>query len=117
VDDDPVLRYSLTRFLAQAGYVTEEASDGHEAIERYRAAPADLVLTDIYMPGADGVEALIRLTAEFPDVRIIAMSGGGHRSQEDVLDTAARLGARETLKKPVDPQQLLRVVAQTLRSG
>jgi CheY-like chemotaxis protein len=117
VDDDPAVRHMIARLLDRAGYVTDEASNGLEAIERYRAAPADLVLTDMYMPGTDGIEGMIRLTAEFPGVRIVAMSGGGHLSQEDVLAAAARLGARSTLEKPVDSRLLLRVVAEVLRSG
>ena len=114
VDDDDLVRRAVVRVLASAGYVTEEAANGREGIERYRAAPADLVLSDVYMPGTDGVEAMIRLRAEFPDIRIIAMSGGGHRVASDVLAMATRLGAQATLEKPVGGNVLLQAIQDVL---
>ena len=114
VDDDAPLRHSLVKALTRAGYVALEATNGQEMIEQFRAAPADLVLTDIYMPGTDGVEALIRLRAEFPDVRVVAMSGGGHLDKEGVLDIAARLGAQGTLEKPVGTKELLGMIEKVL---
>lgn len=61
---------------------------------------ADLIITDVYMAGTYGIEALIRLRHEFPDARIIVMSGGGHRTTDDILAVARRLGAQRTLAKP-----------------
>ena len=112
VDDDEAFRGSVARVLTEAGYEADQAANGRELIEGYRAAPADLVLLDLYMPGTDGVEAMIRLRAEFPDIRIIAISGGGYRVAQDVLAIAARLGALATLEKPVGRKVLL----QTIRS-
>jgi CheY-like chemotaxis protein len=117
VDDDAPLRQAIVTALARAGYLTVEAANGQEAIERYRAAPADLVLTDIYMPGTDGVEAMIRLRTEFPDLLVVAMSGGGHMAKEGVLDLAARLGARGTLEKPVGTEALLEMIRKVLGPG
>jgi CheY-like chemotaxis protein len=103
------------RVLTQAGYVVEEATDGRKAIEKYRARPADVVLTDVYMPGGDGVEAMIRLRSEYPDVRIIAMSGGSlHADADSVFDIAVRLGAQGTLDKPVNAKTLLRILTEVL---
>jgi two-component system, chemotaxis family, chemotaxis protein CheY len=114
VDDDDAFRHGIVRVLTGAGYVVEEATDGKKAIEKYRAEPADVVLTDVYMPGGDGVEAMIRLRSEYPDVRIIAMSGGGHASVDSVFDIAVRLGARGTLEKPVNAKTLLRILTEVL---
>ena len=114
VDDDDAFRSALARTLTRAGYVIVEAVNGREALERYRAAPFDLVLSDIYMPGADGVEAMIRLQAEFPDARIIVMSGGGHMASESVLDLATRLGARAALGKPLATGALLQTIEDVL---
>ncbi|MFI5280039.1 MAG: response regulator [Gemmatimonadales bacterium] len=114
VDDDTPLRHAIVKTLTRAGYLTVEAASGQEAIECYRVAPADLVLTDIYMPGTDGVEAIIRLRAEFPDLRVVAMSGGGHMAKEGVLDLATRLGARGTLEKPVGTEALLEMIRTAL---
>jgi CheY-like chemotaxis protein len=114
VDDDDRLRHAISTALSRAGYLTTEASGGEEAIERYRAVHADLMLTDIYMPGTDGMEAMIRLRAEFPDLPVVAMSGGGYMAKESVLDLAARLGARGTLEKPVGRTALLGMIRTVL---
>lgn len=114
VDDDPTVRQIIAKVLTRAGHEAEEVGDGSEAIAAFRERPADLILMDIYMPGADGIEAIIRLQQEFPDVRIIAMSGGGHRDKHDVLEMAARLGAKRTLPKPVGREELLAAVADVL---
>lgn len=114
VDDDDSFRHGIVRVLTGAGYVVQEATNGRDAITLYRAQPADVVLTDVYMPGGDGVEAMIRLRAEYPDVRIVAMSGGGHASADSVFDIAVRLGARGTLDKPVNAKTLLRILIEVL---
>ena len=117
VDDDEGFRRIAGRMLAAGGHQVEEAADGKEAIEAYRARPADLVLSDLYMPDLDGVEAIIRLRHEFPEVRIIAVSGGGHLNTEDVLKVASSVGAHATLSKPVDKKTLLGAVEQVLSAA
>jgi CheY-like chemotaxis protein len=115
VDDDEDLRRVAARMLTAAGHEVAEVADGSQAIDAYRAHPSDLVLSDIYMPGVDGVEAIIRLREEFPDIRIVAISGGGYRDQDEVLDMAARLGARATLTKPLERRTLLKTVERVLK--
>jgi CheY-like chemotaxis protein len=117
VDDDEDFRRVLARMLTGAGHEVAEVGDGSHAIEAYRAQPSDLVLSDIYMPGVDGVEAIIRLRVEFPDIRIVAVSGGGYRDKEEVLDVAARLGARATLTKPLERRLLLKTVERVLKAS
>lgn len=114
VDDDAEFRSVVRRILERGGHEVTEAGDGGAALDRYRDQAPDVIITDVYMPGVDGIETIIRLQHEFPDARIIATSGGGYRDQEDVLDTAAKLGARKTLPKPVDRHTLLNAVAQVL---
>ncbi|MBI2403181.1 MAG: response regulator [Gemmatimonadetes bacterium] len=114
VDDEPDFRRIVSRMLTGAGYDVEEAADGRQAIEAYRARRSDVVLADLYMPDIDGVEAIIRLRHEFPDVRIIAVSGGGHLGKEDVLKIAAGVGAQATLAKPLEKKTLLATVEQVL---
>jgi CheY-like chemotaxis protein len=117
VDDDDDLRRVLARMLVAAGHEVVEVAGGGQAIEAYRTQPCDLVLSDIYMPGVDGVEAIIRLRAEFPDIRIVAVSGGGYRDKDEVLDIAARLGARATLTKPLERRTLLKTVERVLKQA
>ena len=82
--------------------------------ERQRARPADIVITDIYMPDKDGLEALMELRRDFPEVKVIAISGGV--SKQNILQVASALGACRTLVKPFEPAELLQVVEQLAAS-
>ncbi len=76
---------------------------------------ADLVITDILMPDQDGLEGIMTLRREFPDSRVIAMTGGSEMiGVGKVLDIATMLGARRTLQKPFDLKVLLDTVASEL---
>jgi len=116
VDDDADIRGLLGRFLRGAGYEVREATNGMEATAAYRLHAADLVITDMYMPSADGIDVIVRLRSEFPDVRIVAMSGGGYLDKGHVLAFAERAGALRTLPKPFDRQSLLNAVTDALGS-
>jgi len=111
VDDTEDLRKTVRRVLEAAGYEVDEARDGRSALERFRAEPADVVITDIYMDGMDGIQLTRALAREFGNVPVIAMSGGGVVQEAPVtLEVASRLGARVTLPKPFSSDQLLAAV-------
>jgi len=110
VDDAAPIRRVVRRALEAAGYEVDDASDGGEALERFRAHPADVVLTDIYMEGVDGIEFTRTLTKEFAGVPVIVMSGGAIQSAAEALEIAGRLGASATLAKPFTADQLLAAV-------
>ena len=114
VDDDDDVRAALRKTLLTAGFEVEEAADGAAAIGLHQANPADVLIVDIYMPGMDGIEAMVRLMVEHPGVKIVAISGGGFRDQEDVLKTAARLGAVRTIRKPFTPAEVVTAVREAL---
>jgi CheY-like chemotaxis protein len=116
-DDDAGFRHVIRRMLEGAGYEVEEAENGDAAMVAYRARPADLILMDVYMPGADGVEAMVRLRQEFPNLRVVAVSGGGFLDREHVLDLAQRLGADRTLTKPVNKKILLTALNEVLTNS
>lgn len=112
VDDQPELRQLIRDALEGAGYAVDEACDGKEGLERYRAKAAAVVLMDILMPDQDGLEGIMRLRHEFPDARIVAMTGGSDGiGALDFLEVAKMLGARRTLHKPFEIQALLDAVA------
>jgi CheY-like chemotaxis protein len=116
VDDNDDVLISMNALLEGAGYEAETASDARRAIEIHRARPADVVITDIFMPEQDGLETIVRFRAEWPGVKIVAMSGGGDVAKQDYLEVAGHAGADAMLRKPFDPQELLNMV-QRLASG
>jgi len=91
-----------------------EAADGIEGLEIYRQEPTDLVITDLIMPEKEGIETIIELKRDFPEVKIIAMSGGGRIEPESYLNIAQKLGALQTLTKPFDRKELLEAVHNLL---
>jgi len=107
VDDDPGLRNFLRMLLEVEGYAVRTARNGLEALESQRQQPAAIVLTDLFMPEVEGMETIVRLRAEFPQAKIMVMSGGGAYQGADYLALARELGAVKTLKKPFPPQDLI----------
>ncbi len=114
IDDEQSVRSRLNRALSQAGYEVREACNGREGLDQYRESPTDLVITDILMPDEDGLEATLELTREFPEARIIAMTGGS--GERNFLDVAKLFGARRTLTKPFELEKLLGVVREELQN-
>lgn len=112
IDDDQVFRSSLSRMLEKAGYEAMTASDGEEGIELYTQMGFDLVITDIIMPVMEGIETIIKLKSLNPDLRIIAMSGGGKVGADEYLNTARLLKVNAILKKPFSLKELQEVLAK-----
>jgi YesN/AraC family two-component response regulator len=116
IDDEPQIRSMLKLMLERDGYEVAEAPDGIEGIKVYRQKPADLIITDLIMPNKDGIGMIIDLKKEFPNVKIIAMSGGGLNKPEGYLRGAKKLGATCTLTKPIDRDEMLRTIKDVLKS-
>ena len=117
VDDEDQLRQLIREILEQAGYQVAEARDGKEAVQQYRLAPADVVIMDILMPEQDGLETTSTLRREFPNVKIIAITGSSEMiGILSFLDVAKMLGAHRALQKPFEMQTLLDTVQAELQT-
>lgn len=114
IDDDDQYRSMLKEMLGRSGYEIVEASDGREGVQLYKENPTDLVITDLIMPEKEGIETIQELKKDFPDVKIIAISGGGRVGPEGYLHLAKMLGAQRTLAKPIEREGLLRTVSELL---
>jgi DNA-binding NtrC family response regulator len=114
VDDEEQILGMLRTMLEREGYEIETARDGKEAARSYRARPADLILTDLIMPEQEGLGLILELRREFPDVRVVVMSGGGKVSAEEYLPIARKLGAVEALQKPFSRSELIRAIRSAL---
>lgn len=112
IEDGKMLGRLLGQLLEHFGYQVEVTESGQEGIELYRQEPADLVITDIWLPDMDGRDIIRQLRMEFPEIRVIAMSGA--ESVEEPLSEARRLGARRTFRKPFDTQELLLGIEEEL---
>lgn len=117
IDDDTQLRMMLKKTLENAGHVVIDAPDGEVGSKLFREAPADLVITDIIMVDGGGLEMIMSLCRDFPNVKIIAISGGGKVVKVDFLAMAESVGAQFTLEKPFRPQELLEAVQKVLGNG
>lgn len=114
VDDDESLRKMLKLSLVRMGHVVDEAGTGTEALRLCETEPPDLVVTDIIMPDKEGLETIVTIRQLYPELRIIAMSGGGRANSIDYLKIARRLGAMHTLEKPFSYEQLNAAINQVM---
>jgi DNA-binding NtrC family response regulator len=112
IDDEPALREILSQVLTGAGHRVVGAGNGKEASKALATSAFDVVLTDVIMPEKDGMQVISEVRKKYPEVRIIAMSGGGHVSRDQYLKIAKGLGAHAVLEKPFANQKLLDTIEQ-----
>lgn len=110
VDDNLDLRRMVKEALELEGFSVEEAANGREALELQRRRPFRILITDIFMPEADGMETIDWLRKEFPDTKIVVISGDARVTKRDYLATAKLIGADATLLKPFEPEALIEAV-------
>ncbi|MBE9582675.1 MAG: response regulator [Proteobacteria bacterium] len=110
IDDDDQIRAMLQQVLQREEFQVVDAPDGKEGIRLFREEAADLVITDIIMPDKEGIETIMELRRDFPEVKIIAISGGGRVEPSQYLGLAKKLGAQVTLIKPFEREELLAAV-------
>lgn len=113
VDDDPLVCELIESMLAMAGHTVVRAQDGDQARNAVRVLPTDLVMTDIYMPGEDGIGLMRALRAVRPTLPIIVFTGKKD-AFFDALSLASKLGADAVLRKPLDRASLLATVDEVL---
>ena len=117
VDDDILVRNSMKVALESLHLDVATANDGAQALEYVSYHTVDLVITDIIMPNKDGIEIILDLQKINPDIKIIAMTGGGRFGSHNYLEIAAELGASYILKKPVSFDKLKEVIDNLLEDS
>ncbi len=103
VDDEEGIRTVLALLLADMGCAVRTAASGAEALSMVRADPPAVVLTDVRMPGMDGIDLLRAVKAEFPGVEVLVLTGHGDM---ELAVSSLRFGAGDFLTKPVAPEAL-----------
>jgi CheY-like chemotaxis protein len=111
VEDDSELRRALRLNLEGFGHKVVEAADGQEAMELVYSFGADIVVTDLVMPGKEGLEMIVEILRHHPKLPIVAISGGGRIAPGLNLSVARLLGAKRVLAKPFAVAELERAVA------
>jgi CheY-like chemotaxis protein len=106
-DDDEHLRTVLRIVLETEGYEVETVRDGNDAIRAQEERPADVLITDVFMPERDGLETLEYFRARNPRMPIVAISGAKYLQKTDYLKVAQHAGANAVLRKPFDTNELL----------
>ena len=114
IDDDADIRRLLKGALEKSQHEILEAADGNEGMRRWRDGHPDLVITDLVMPGKDGMHTLFEMVSLDPRVKVIAMTGGNWREAVDRLHDARLSGAVRTVAKPFTLSEMLRVVGEVL---
>ena len=111
VDDDPKSRNILERLLTLTDYEVEIVKSGEEAVKRLKRSEFNLVLTDLDMPGMDGLELLSHVKSQYPDVPVIVVTG---LVSEESRNEALEAGAVSLLSKPYTRDQLLAIISESL---
>ncbi|MGH9600620.1 MAG: response regulator [Terracidiphilus sp.] len=113
MDDESVIADTLTEILIRSGYAATAAYDGSGALEAALLSPPELLITDVVLPGMNGIELAIQMRRIFPDCKALLFSG--QACTTDLLASANRAGHQFTLlSKPVHPKDLLAWVTQSL---
>jgi len=117
VDDEPFVRDMMTAMIKPAGYDVVEAVNGAEAFNVCKKEVVDLIITDIVMPEKNGIDLIMNVKKEYPDIPIIAVSGGGGiTGRYDYLEIAKLVGANNILKKPFEIDELRSAVSNAIEN-
>jgi DNA-binding response OmpR family regulator len=114
IDDDQQIRMLLRKTLETSGYSVDEATDGKAGFALYTDDPQDLVITDLIMPEREGLETIRDLLHYNPEVKIIAISGGGSLPADNYLHMAECFGAQRLFRKPFRVEDILAAVKELL---
>lgn len=116
IEIDPFIRDKIRTALGDTNHRLIEAEDGEVGLTQFRSHNPDLVLTEISLPGRGGLEVIAEILATRPQTKVFAFSLASRKRGIDLLDTAKRLGATRTFRKPIDVQELVKAIQGELRS-
>src|SRR3989442_10152349 len=115
IDDQEPIRRIVRRALEQEGHEVLDASEGEMGMQLLERHTAAVVITDIFMPGQDGILTLRQIRKKFPAVKVIVISGGDSTGLLDLPHDAELLGAVKSLQKPFTAAELIQTVRDVLQ--
>lgn len=116
IDDQEPIRRIVRRALESQRHEVLDAEDGESGMQLLEREPVDVVITDIFMPGWDGIQTLREIRKRYPSVKVIAISGGDSTGILDLRQDAELLGAVKSLQKPFTAREIIELVQQVLES-
>ena len=116
IDDQDSIRRVVRRALEQDDHEVFDAGDGEVGMEILESQSFDVVITDIFMPGQDGIVTLRQIRKRFPTIKVIVISGGDATGIMDLREDAELLGAVKSLQKPFNAREIMDVVRSVLGS-
>jgi DNA-binding response OmpR family regulator len=114
LDDEPSILLMIKKMLEKEGHVVDVALNGIEGMELFEEIKPDMVITDIIMPGKEGLETILELRKKYPELKIIAISGGGRIGPQGYLPSAKYLGADMVFQKPLVQKEFIMAVSLLL---
>lgn len=117
IDDQEPIRRIVRRALEQQGHEVFDASDGEIGMDILETQSFEVVITDIFMPGQDGIVTLRQIRKRFPAVKVIVISGGDSSGMLDLRKDAELLGAVSSLQKPFNAREVIDKVDEALQAG
>lgn len=112
IDDDVRICELIRMWLEREGFEVFEAENGKKGVEAHLSHPVEMVICDLIMPVQEGIETISQFREEFPEVGIIAISGGGKIGPDSYLAVAEQLGAWKVFTKPLDMPSLIRAIKE-----
>ena len=117
IDDEEDIHFILKEFFTHEGHQVDTAGNGKTGLRMVELNRYDLVITDVIMPEMDGLEVITAIKRKFPEIQIIAMTGGTAKIDKDLLlSTANLMRADRVVAKPLDLKTLKAVVNEVLAS-
>ena len=114
LDDEPSILLMIKKMLEKEGHEPDVALNGIEGMEIFEENKPDMVITDIIMPGKEGLETILELRKNYPELKIIAISGGGRIGPQGYLPSAKYLGADMVFQKPLVQKEFIMAVSLLL---
>ena len=112
IDDDIRIRELVRMWLEREGDEVFEAENGKKGLEAHLSSPVELVICDLIMPVQEGIETITHFRDHFPNIGLIAISGGGKIGPDSYLAVAEQLGAWKVFTKPLDMPSLIKAVRE-----
>jgi CheY-like chemotaxis protein len=113
-DDEPSILLMIKKMLEKTGHEVDIALNGIQGMELFEKNKPDLLITDIIMPEKEGLETIFELRRKYPELKIIAISGGGRISPDGYLPGAKLLGANMVFQKPLVQKEFIQAVSLLL---